>query len=355
MTNIEKISAYQLFFMMAVSRTLSTLTFIPKINENASLFDYAFASFIAWAVMPLIFLPVFMYIKKSRSQSIFEHFPKMQKPLAAAFIFLLLFIAVFTLSRLNLFVSTVFFPDKDSMLLIIITVLAVLYCAYLSIEPILRAGSLIFVALFMSLGVIMISLVDKVDFNYITPVFSGGIIPFFKLALSIIIRTAEPIFLMLLLPNTKGNITKGFLIWTVLTGIFLSALTLLLTVTLGETALYQLFPYHAMAQLASFGVIERMDALLTGVWILSAFLRLCVVMYLVKDIVVKYFKFKKEKTCLAVSGTAIALAVILSDKSVLNFQYIFSMPLRIAIFIAFVILLPSAALIKIKRKGRAEK
>lgn len=355
MNKAEKISSYQLFLLMAVSRALSTLTFIPQTNENVGLIDYIAASVAAWLFMPVVFMPVILLIKSNRTDSIFTLFPKAGKPLSIAVCILLLFMAVFTLSRLNLFISTVFFPEKDTTVLMIITLLAVCYCASLSLEPVARAGTFIFAVLALSLAVITVSLVDKLELNNITPVMSGGISSVIKLALSVTVRTVEPLFLILLLPVTNGNVKKGFIIWIAATGLALSVITALLTLSLGESALYQLFPYHAMAQLADLGVLERMDALLTGVWIFSAFLRLCLILYLINNICQKTFKTANKVPFTAISGVIILTAVLVSEKSLSYSGFIFSLPLRACLFAIFVILLPTAAVIKIKLKEKRVK
>ena len=157
------------------------------------------------------------------------------------------------------------------------------------------------------------------------------------------------------MPVTNGNVKKGFIIWIAATGLALSVITALLTLSLGESALYQLFPYHAMAQLADLGVLERMDALLTGVWIISAFLRLCLILYLINDICQKTFKTANKVPFTAISGVIILTAVLVSEKSLSYSGFIFSLPLRACLFVIFVILLPTAAVIKIKIKEKRVK
>lgn len=61
----------------------------------------------------------------------------------------------------------------------------------------------------------------------------------------------------------------------------------------------QLFPIHSIAVLSEFSVFQRIDVILTGVWILSAFIKISFMLYLSSYIASRSFsaKYKKIYIC----------------------------------------------------------
>lgn len=57
----------------------------------------------------------------------------------------------------------------------------------------------------------------------------------------------------------------------------------------------QLFPIHSIAVLSEFSVFQRIDVILTGVWILSAFIKISFMLYLSSYIACRSFSAKYKK------------------------------------------------------------
>lgn len=68
---------------------------------------------------------------------------------------------------------------------------------------------------------------------------------------------------------------------------------------LGDYAMTQLFPIHSIAVLSEFSVFQRIDVILTGVWILSAFIKISFMLYLSSYIACRSFsaKYKNIYIC----------------------------------------------------------
>lgn len=64
---------------------------------------------------------------------------------------------------------------------------------------------------------------------------------------------------------------------------------------LGDYAMTQLFPIHSIAVLSEFSVFQRIDVILTGVWILSAFIKISFMLYLSSYIASRSFSAKYKK------------------------------------------------------------
>ena len=94
------------------------------------------------------------------------------------------------------------------------------------------------------------------------------------------VRTIEPAAMAVLFPRVSGNKKRGYFIWISVLAAFLEIVFFFVFSGLGDYAMTQLFPIHSIAVLSEFSVFQRIDVILTGVWILSAFIKISFMLYL---------------------------------------------------------------------------
>ena len=164
-------------------------------------------------------------------------------------------------------------------------------------------------------------MLSRVDINNLSPIFYDGARPILTVAWSVVIRTTEPVAISVMLPRVTGNVKKSVIIWTSFFAIFVSVLFFILFTTSGDSALLNMFPVHSMAMLSEFGLIERLDVLLTGVWIISAFIKIAFVIYIVNDILQRSFQLKCKGLISYLSGALIFTSVMLLSKNIENFHF----------------------------------
>ncbi len=333
-----KISTFQLFTLLTVSRLLSTLTFMPSFPFEAGVSDYIVATLFGGVFLWISCIPLFIYLRRNS-------FAKPNKAVVLLYCIFFVLMLNFVLLRLRQFVSSVFFNSVSSALFTVLTVAAVLYCASFSLEALSRAASISFVLLIASLSIIFIALNGSLDINKLSPAFYYGFTPVLKLAVGVLVRSVEPAVIYILAPRVDGNIRKGLKIWLVSITAVITLCGLFLMLSLSDSALIHAFPFHAMAQLSSFSVIERMDAVFAGIWILSAFIKAVLFSLIIKELALNSFPKIKQRVFLFIFGLMLTAALIFEEKSVMTASFFSSLKIREILFFVFVVGLPSALMI----------
>lgn len=346
MNSKGKISAVQLFMLLSVSRLLSTLTFVPSFGFEAGVSDYIIATLIGGALMWIACIPLFIFLKNGEEKSLVRG----NKALSLFYCVFFLFSTVFVLLRLRLFVSSVFFNTAGNLFFTVITVAAVCYCASFSLEALGRAGSISFVLLCASLGIIFFALNGSLDINNLSPVFYYGASPVVKLALGVLVRSSEPAVIYILAPRVSGNLRKGLAVWLCAITAAITLCGLFLMLSLSDAALLQAFPFHAMAELSRFSVFERMDAVFSGIWIMSAFLKAVLFTLIIKELFTDCFARIRQRYFLTGFGVLVGAVLLIAESSVLNTAFISSIALRGILFFVFVLILPCFILIKRRKR-----
>lgn len=121
---------------------------------------------------------------------------------------------------------------------------------------------------------------------------------------------------------------------------------------LGDYAMTQLFPIHSIAVLSEFSVFQRIDVILTGVWILSAFIKISFMLYLSSYIASRSFSAKYKKIYIFAFGAAAVILQFVVSRNVTGFLISTSNDIRSVLFYVVVIFIPllTFALGKFRRK-----
>ncbi len=357
MNTKSQISSWQLFSLLLVSRLLTTITFMPVLNLNIGNTDYIVSTALGGVLSILFFIPAFIYIKKNRgiteiTDSISK---KVTKAIAVIYALFFLMYIFSTLTRINLFVSAVVFPQRSTAVFMVLSIAAACYAASHGLEALGRTGSVTLLFFILSFIVILFSLRERFDFNNLSPALYDGIKPLGVLIWGTIMSTVEPAALMIILPKVSGRLMKSFVVWIICFISVASLIFLFLMSTLGEAALLQLFPFHSMAVLSQFGVFERMDALLIGTWIMSAFVKSSFLILIIADLLSESIKKVKRSTLIVFMFLIISAVILIESKSLMLFKANLSLILNSVLFLLFVVAIPAALLIIDRFRNRGEK
>ena len=116
-TSKGKISAFQFFVMLFLSRTLTTVTYLSSYTENIRLSDMLIQPIFRIIIGTLIMLPVYFFYRKHKGKNILEIVNDKSKIigklLSAVFVLYFFYFTVVTIARLDLFAGTVVFPETD--------------------------------------------------------------------------------------------------------------------------------------------------------------------------------------------------------------------------------------------------
>ena len=335
----SKISAFQFYSILLLSRILITLTYTPKYTEGITASDKIFQTLFRFIFGIIITLPVFLLNNKNESE-LQKKNGVFQKIKAVIFSAVFFYFSVTTVARLDLFAGTVMFPETDVKFLLLLVIVFCAYGAYLGIEPIARSAVMFVIPVLLSLAFICLSLVKKVDLLNLTPLFYNGVFPVVKTSLSAVGRTVEYAVIAASLPFVKGNSKKGFFIWLTLQTVITAAVFFFEGTCLGAFSNMQLFPVYTIASMAQFSFFRGLGAIITGVWILCAFLKISLLIFLQSKLLSEGFGIKRI-TVTVVSAVLLAVVCLFISENVSRFNAVDSSLVK---FILIMISVPALAL-----------
>lgn len=339
----SKISAFQFYSILLLSRILITLTYTPKYIEGITVSDMILQTLFRFVFGIIISVPVFVLNKKYDGELQKENgvFNKIKAVIFSAVFF---YFSVTTVSRLDLFAGTVMFPETDVKFLILLVIVLCAYGAFLGIEPIARSAVMFVIPVILSLAFIFFSLVKKVDFLNLTPLFYNGVFPVVKTSLNAVGRTVEYAVIAASLPFIKGNSKKGFFIWMAVQTVITAGIFFFEGTVLGEFSNMQLFPVYTIASMAQFSFFRGLGAIITGVWILCAFLKISLLIFLQSKLISEAFGIKKI-TVTVVSAVLLSVVCLFISGNVSRFNAVDSSLIKFILIMVSVPVLALAELI----------
>ena len=347
----EKISTFQFFTMLFISRTLTTVTYLSSYTKDVRLSDMLVQPIFRITLGIVIMLPLYFICKKHNTTDILSL--ANSKFVSLCYVFVFFYFTVVTIARLDVFAGTVVFPETDVNFLLVFAILLCSYGAYLGFEALGRSAVLSAVLVVPALIFIMATLVKKVDLLNLTPVFYNGVTPVIKTAVDSVGETVEYAVIAICLPKVSGNVKKGFFWWLFLQTLLMATMFFFATTVMGNFTGTQLFPFHTLASLAEFAMFDRLDAIFTSVWILCAFIKAGLLIYLQSDILHRAFKKIQRKYFIVGTCTITIITNLLIASEFKRFSFVDNSTFKIIITGITAFALPLYILI-IKRKGRRE-
>ncbi len=352
-----KISSFQFFSMLFLSRILTTVTYLSSYTKNIRLSDMFIQPVFRIAAGILIMVPVYFLYKKYEDKNVLDLISEksnvLGKIVSIFYVAAFFYFTVVTLARLDLFAGTIVFPETDVDFMIAVAIILCCYGAYLGFEPLARTSVISSIFVIPALAFIMLTLIKKVDLLNLTPIFYNGVMPVVETAVDSVGQTVEYAVIVLMLPRVKGNTKKGFFIWLILQTLLMAVMVFFACTVMGNYAQTQLFPFHTLASLAEFAMFSRLDAVFTSVWIMCAFIKAGLLIYLQKDILSTRFRKFSGNQYIVVIGVLTIIANLLISGQINRFIIVDNSIIKIVITAITVLIIPLCALIFI-RKGNTK-
>lgn len=321
-----KISAFQFFIMLFLSRLLTTVTYVSSYTKDVRLSDMLIQPIFRIIMGTVIMFPVFMLYKRYSDKNVLdlarERSTKLSKALAVIYVITFFYFTVVTNARLDLFAGTVVFPETDVDYMLIFVILFCCYGAALGFEALARTSVLSAVLVIPAIIFILAALVNKIDLLNLTPLFYNGVTPVLKTALDSEGQTVEYAIIAMLLPCVNGKAKKGFFFWLVAETLIMAVMFFFAATVMGNYTGTQLFPFHTLTSLAKFTMFDRLDALFTGVWIMCAFIKAVLLIWLQADIIKSEFPKLKITHILISIGTLAIIANLIISGGIQRFNII---------------------------------
>ena len=355
-----KISAFQFFTMLFLTRTLTTVTYLSSYTENIRLSDMLIQPIFRIAIGTAIMLPLYFLYKKNMDKNLLDMLSSKSKVFARVvailYVAFFFYFTVVTIARLDLFAGTVVFPETDLTYILIFAIVLCCYGAFLGLEALGRSSVISIAFVVPALMFIMVTLIKKIDLLNLTPLFYNGVTPVVRVAMDSVGQTVEYAIIATALPRVKGNVKKGFFIWLISQTFLMAVMFFFACAVMGNFASTQLFPFHTLASLAEFSMFSRLDAVFTSVWIMCAFIKAGLLIYLQTDILTMYFGKFKRTTYIIVVGLLTIFANLLISGQIRWFTLVDNSTIKIILTGVTVVLLPMIVLIFCrKERERCEK
>lgn len=353
-----KISGFQFFVMLFLSRMLTTVTYISSYTKDIRLSDMLIQPIFRILIGIIIMIPVYLLYKKHSDKNVLdlarERNTKLSKALSIVYILTFFYFTVVTIARLDLFAGTVVFPETDVDYMLIFVIIFCCYGAALGFEALGRSSVLSAVLVIPAVIFIFAALVGKIDLLNFTPVFYNGVMPVVKTAVDSVGQTVEYAIIAIALPRVSGKVKKGFFFWLIAQTLIMAIMVFFAMTVMGNYAGTQLFPFHTLASLAEFAMFDRLDAIFTGVWIMCAFIKAALLIYLQADILKKEFPRLKKMHILVCIGVLAIISNLIIASGIQRFNIIDNSIIKIILTGITAVLIPLIILI-FSRKGSDKK
>jgi hypothetical protein len=344
MGNIGKISSFQMLSILFLCRIISLFTFmLPSAGYIPSgdriltpvvvlIFEIIYSAFLNFAV------------KRTDGNGIISSLRNKNEVTAKiiAVIYTLAFIwfAGIGTARFELFISTVMFPNSELYLMIFLLLAAAFYASLKGLEAIGRVSVILLFLIGTSIAFILISVTGEFRTENLSPIFTKGASPLVSFSFYVSVRAAELMTLHITAPDINGSTGRTALSFSLL---FSAVSTVILTALAGVTGEFgndQIFPLYTLTVIAKFGIFERLDDILTGIWVLCSFIQLSFLINTgMRALNQGFGKIKKIPVCFLITS-GIFIVYLLTARTVSLFSEAVSSRAVDVIYIALMIIIP---------------
>ena len=358
MKNIGKISSFQMFSILFLCRIISLFTFMLPSAGYIPSGDRILTSLGVFTFEILYCAVLIFTLKRTENKGIItvlrEKSAVTARAVAVIYTLAFIWFAGIGTARFELFISTVMFPNSELYFMIILLLGASAYASLKGLEAIGRASAILFFLLGLSVVFILISVAGEFRAQNLSPLFTEGLSPLLSFSFYASVRAAELLTLYVTAPDINGNIGRTAIKFS---AVFSAVSTVILIVMAGVTGEFgsdQIFPLYTLTVIAKFGIFERLDDILTGVWVLCSFIQVSFLINTgLKALTQGFEKIKKIPVCLIITA-GIFTVYILTSRTVSVFSEAVSSRVVDAVFLALMIVIPLIVSIWGIRKRRVK-
>jgi hypothetical protein len=353
-----KITSFQFYTLMFLSRVFAMVTYIAGINEELSTTDEIIASVFTGVFLIISAIPIILFLKNDnesgiikRASCLSENFSKV---LCVFYLIEALYFGIITAVRFGIFTGSVMFPDTNMAFFIFIMLIASSYIAFKGIEAAGRSAVIILIPVLFALIFVFATQSDAFDFLNFTHPFSDKLTDIVSSGFYSASRTGELGFIILLSPYVKKHKGRHVFSWITAVTVLIVVTEIVLAGVLGRFGATQLFSMYSLSVLAEFGFIERLDAIITCIWLLCAALKIAIIIFLCETLFSSLFRKRNRLLFIAISCIIIFASSIPLINNISGFLSLIRSPVTSLLFISGICVIPSVIMIceRIKRSRK---
>lgn len=287
MSNRSRISGGQCVALLLASRLSNCLLLTPQEVSELNLVDRLLSNLLGGVLLLLLLLPTVAALRRSPRGGLIDGAYRRArgwgKTVSGGYAALCLFILCMDIVQFYDFaqktMKTAFSVPMLTVALIAVAFLASFY----GIQALGRTATLVTAFSVVCLVVFAAALLPEMRALHFLPVATGNVTEIVRQAVINLPRTAEIVSVGLLLPYVNGSsvgVCAGF---SGFTALFTALVGVTSLGVLGDFAAMTAYPYYAAVTAARIGVFQRLDILVTAVWLSTFFVRFALFCMLFTD------------------------------------------------------------------------
>lgn len=356
MERIGKISSFQMFSILFLSRIISLFTFMLPTAAYIPSGDRMLTSLIVFVFEIFYCLALIFTLRRTGNRGIInrarENSELLSRLLAVAYTLAFIWFAGIGTARFELFISTVMFPNSELYIMIILLLGASVYASLKGLEAIGRASVILFFLLGLSIIFILLTVTGEFRGENLSPLFTEGISPLLSFSFYVSVRASELLTLHVTAPDINGNIGRTAISFSAVFSLVSTVILIVLAGVTGEFGNDQIFPLYTLTVIAKFGIFERLDDILTGVWVLCSFIQVSFLINTgMKALSQGFGKIKKIPVCLLITS-GIFIIYILTSRTVSVFSEAVSSRAVDVIFTSLMLIIPLIVSFTVKKRAK---
>ncbi|AHF05814.1 GerAB/ArcD/ProY family transporter [Desulfitobacterium metallireducens] len=306
-----RITYKQLILLIALSRIIITITFLPALAEPPANQDIWLSELLYFPLQLLFALPIYFLWKRFPDQTIIQYCQsiggKLGKLSGILILWYFLDQAAITIAQFSLFLTSAVMPETP---VLFFTLSFVLVCAYATgrgLEVIGRLSELFAPLVMIATITVFLLLAKDMNLKMLRPVLENGILPITQGSLIYSARSLEILGFSMLLPylNNPQKAKSVIVLSFALVTLFFTLITVpVLTIWGFEEAKGLTFPFYSVIRLISIGdFIERNQSIHMAIWILGTFIKVTFKYYLVVLSLGQLLHLKEYRPLILPTGT----------------------------------------------------
>lgn len=358
-TSERNIRPAQFFSVLLLCRLLINLTFDPN-GLHLAPTDKIISDILTAVFMFIFSVPAFLFIRKG--EGLYDSAKKVSiggcKFIGFLYGLYFIFWSAITVSRFQIFATSFLETGFTQLFFVLMIVASACYAAYLGINALSRASLVMMFIVGAAVVMLFFIPIKKFDFLNLGPIFYDGCKIILQDAVYSASSSVEIAALTLFVSRVDGNVKKGYIITLILFLAFALLISTPACLVIGDLMPKLLFPEYILATMSEVGVFQSMDALITGAWILGAFVKTAFMILLSLLSFSQSLEIKKRTLWIIGISAAVAALGYLFSVSVASFADIIRGDIFVILSLVFIIIIPFGVLtadkIRLTKLERAE-
>ncbi len=355
----SRVSPPQFFCVLYLSVLSSIFMYISSGDISIATTDSLLRPIMFILVSIIVAIPMLFLFKEVKAKTASGLLVDRKKPFFKVIALgygVVYFVAILrALARFDLFASSELFPGADMTIFIVGLVVVCALLSLLGLGALSRAAVIFTAIVVFATAFVMLSLRKDVDLLNFTPLMENGTGKLLGDAAYFALQGAEIGVILLFLPQIKGKLIKSYVLWSVLSGVTCILILFFTVGTLGAFADTQLFPTYTAVTLAELGLLERMDALETAIWILCIVEKIS--LYFLGVVNCIKFILPRVSGRIICGGCAVAVSglLVFISGNLERFYFMSYKPLVVLLYVVPVVIIPAVLIIYFKKVKPYEK